>query len=528
MLRFTRKKNEWLWLCAAVAILCVAGMARGQGKSGAPTAAGPFTIAQALSAPFPTELVAAPAGGKFAWVFNAQGRRNLWVAEPSAEGGAYKSRQLTACKEDDGQDLGELSWSPDATAIAYTRGGDFEGGSVYPNPANSAQGVEQNVWVISLGGGEPRKLGEGHSPAYSPKGDSVAYVFKGEIWWAKGDGSGKPEQLIHAGGESQALTWSPDGSRLAFVSARGDHGFIGVYDVAAKSLLYLDPSVDHDAVPTWSPDGSQIAFGRIPTSHDVLPFTPRRAGQPWSIRVASATTGRSREVWRAAEGRGSVFREIVAEDQIFWGAGDRLIFPWERDGWTHLYAVAVEGGAATLLTPGDFEVEYAALSPDRKNVVYSSNQDDIDRRHVWRVSVAGGRPSALTSGTGIETAPVVSSDNHTVAVLSSDAHVPMHPAVLAGGEMRAIARESLPADFPAAAMVVPQQVIFSASRRNADPRAALSSCRRGERRAPSRDRLFSRRLATADAPRLALHGLLQQCVRAEPVSREPAVTSCCR
>src|SRR5271168_3730076 len=136
------------------------------------------TLEQFLSAPFPTELTAAPAKGRVAWVFNASGARNLWVAEPAVDGG-YKSRQITSYKEDDGQDLGMLSWAPDAETIVYTRGGDLEfvNGS-YPNPSNAPQGVEQDVWAVSLSGGAPKKLAEGHSPAISPKGGTVAYIFK--------------------------------------------------------------------------------------------------------------------------------------------------------------------------------------------------------------------------------------------------------------------------------------------------------------------------------------------------------------
>ena len=61
-----------------------------------------FTLEQALSAPFPDELVAAPAGGAIAWVYNAQGARNLWIATPAE----YQGRALTTYKEDDGQELG--------------------------------------------------------------------------------------------------------------------------------------------------------------------------------------------------------------------------------------------------------------------------------------------------------------------------------------------------------------------------------------------------------------------------------------
>ncbi len=429
---------------------------------GAVMARGSFTIEQVMSSPFPTELIASPAGNRVAWVFDARGLRNIWVAEPGA-GGSYRSRQLTRYTQDDGQDVGELAWTPDGQSIVYVRGGDFENDGSYPNPASVSEGVEQDVWVVSLEGGAPRKLAEGHSPAVSPKGGGVAYIFKDQVWLVKLAAGAKPEQLIHDKGKCGALHWSPDGSSLAFVSHRGDHSFVGVYNVGRKSLIYLDPAVDHDSEPAWSPDSRQVAFLRIPARDD-LTFGARRTGQPWSIRVADAATGRGREVWRADVGQGSVFHGIVGEYQIIWGGQDVLVFPWERDGWTHLYSVPVAGGMAKLLTPGEFEVEFVSLSPDRRTLVFASNQDDIDRRHLWSEPVAGDQPTRLTSGEGIEWSPVMLHDGAAIALLHSDAQRPARPAVLAsGGEIRDLAPESLPADFPSAELVTPQQVILPAA-----------------------------------------------------------------
>src|SRR5207249_9834140 len=227
------------------------------------------------------------------------------------------------------------------------------------------------------------------------------------VWWASLTDTSAAWPRVHARGRARALRWSPDAAKLAFVRDRGGHALIAVYDIGARALRFVDPSVDEDAEAVWSPDGKTIAFIRMPASVGRLPFTPRRGEQPWSIRVADVATGAGRQVWVADTGRGSAFREIVAQNQIVWGGADRLVFPWEKDGWTHLYAVPVSGGRATPLTPGAFEVEHVVVSPDGATVVFSSNQDDIERRHIWKVAVTGGPPVALTRGTDLEWTPVV-------------------------------------------------------------------------------------------------------------------------
>ncbi len=417
-----------------------------------------FTLEQVMSAPFASELTAAPKGSRLAWVFNAQGVRNIWAAE----GPEFKARRVTAYTVDDGQELSQLRWTPDGASLVFVRGGAASREGNYPNPLSSPEGAEQALWIVSLAGGEPRRLDEGFSPAVSPKGDRVAYVKKGQIWSAPLAGEPKPAQLIKARGECGSLRWSPDGSGLAFVTTREDHSFIGVYDLAAGTLRYLDPSVDRDSDPAWSADGKKIAFLRMPNARVLALFGPRRSAEPWSIRIAEVSSGLGREVWRAKEGRGSVFRGIDEENQLLWAAGDRIVFPWEGDGWTHLYWVPAAGGEAALLTPGNSEVEWASLGPNGKEVVFASNQGDLERRHIWRTPVAKGAPASVTSGASIEWSPVVM-EGGAVAFLRSDARQPGRPFVLAEGKLNDVAPESLPAGFPADRLVAPRTVSFKAA-----------------------------------------------------------------
>jgi hypothetical protein len=253
-----------------------------------------FAIEDIFSAPFPTNLVAAPAEGKVAWVFNHRGVRNAWVAQPPD----YRGAPVTAYFEDDGQDIYGLQRVPDARSLVYVRGGDEEMGRENPNLRSKPKTPTQEVWIVSPDKSQPRSLGEGHSPRVSP-------------------------------------------------------------------------------------DGKWIAFA--------------------------------------------------------WGAGDRIVFPWERDGWIHLYSVPLAGGAATLLTPGAFEVEFVSLSPHRDQVVFSSNQNDINRRHLWTVSVSGGTPTSVTSGSGIEWKPAPTSDGKATAFLGSDARRCARPLLKIGDQVRELA-----------------------------------------------------------------------------------------
>jgi dipeptidyl aminopeptidase/acylaminoacyl peptidase len=416
------------------------------------------TLEGLLSAPFPSVIVAARTGGHVAWVQNARGSRNVWVATSPD----FKARQLTSYAGDDGQDIATLAWSPDGRTVVYVRGGGPNRQNEIPNPAWSADAAEQAIWAVDVSGGAPRKLATGSGPEVSASGQ-VAYLSRGQVWATNLAGTDKPAQLFTIRGQARNLRWSPDGKQIAFVSARGDHNFLGLFEGATKRLRYLDPSVDQDGSPVWSPDGTHLAFTRVPSTRENFSFAPRREGEPWSIRVVDVATGIGREVWKADRGPGSILQSVSAEDQLFWADGDRLVFPWERTGWLGLYAVPVAGGPATPLATGNFEVEHVALTGDRRRVIYSSNRDDIDRRHLWSVAVSGGPPSPVTQGRGSEWMPAPVSDG-SIAFLRSDGKMAAHAAITSrAGAARSLAPEPMPAEFPAAQLVEPQAVTFTAA-----------------------------------------------------------------
>src|SRR5882757_2425011 len=380
-----------------------------------------FTLEQVMSAPFPSDLTAANSQPRVAWVLDEQGKRNIYVSEAPD----FKARRLTAYMEEDGQEISDLQFSADANAVVYTRGGGKNRAGQSPNPTSNPAGAEETVFQMDWKGGEPQKIDAGHDARISSRG-ICAYVRDGALWLAPLDGKEKPVQLM-VRGTNVAQRWSPDGGQLAFVSVRGDHSFIGVYDVAAKSVRFVVPTVDSDSDAEWSADGKQLAFVRQPAIPRDAPdgyfIEPDRV-HPWAIWVAEAAALEAKEIWHSGRELQDSF-PYMADDTgggvIRWAAESRIVFASEQDGWQHLYAITGAGGAAKLLTPGNCEVEQWSFSADQKTVLFNSNCNDIDRRHLWSVSASGDTPQQLSSGAGIEWSPVGVPTADSFVYLASDA-----------------------------------------------------------------------------------------------------------
>lgn len=410
------------WRSFIGGLICAAGLMLAQ--AAAPAAQPPSPLPQvdleaALALPVASGLVGARDAARFAWVESAAGIDTIWVADRGRP-----ALQITSHTEDDGQQFSDLELSRDGSKLAYVRGGDEEfPDDDLPNASSAAETPKQQVFFGMVGGGAPVLIGDGHSPAFSPAGDRIAYTRKGELWLWEGPRGAR--RLASVAGDVTRLQWSPDGARLLFVDNRRDHSFVALLDIAEGRLRYLSPGLGYAVEPIFSPDGRRVAFIRY-----VEPPAGAAASDDasyWSIRVADAATGQSHELWAAPPGTGGRYYGTRSRN-LFWSADGQIVFPWERSGWVHAYAVnASSGGAPKELTPGAFEVESFLLGADGRSIIYAANAEDIDRRHIWRRPLAGGGAARLTAGSGIESSPTLAGD--ALAVIATDVTHPAYPAL---------------------------------------------------------------------------------------------------
>lgn len=423
-----------------------------------PAAAAPLDAM--LSYPFTSELVATRDGSRIAWVREVKGVRNILVADA---GGTPVS--VTGFAEDDGQELTQLTFSPDGKALWFVRGGDHDGnwpaaGNLAPNPTGSAAEPKVTIWRAEPGNTAAVAVTEGDAPAISAIG-RLAYLKDGQVWSADADGK-NARRLFFDRGRAGQFAWSPDGTRLAFVSRRDATAYVGIWQ-DGQPVRFLAPSTHNDGDPVWSADGKRIAFTRRAAPQSWTEQLADPKAEPWRIMVADAATGAAREVWRSGTTRRDSYPDVLNGANLAW-IGDRLVFLSTESNWQQLYALDPASGARTRLTPGGFMVEHVAPAGDGRHILYSGNTGDRphddDRRHVFRVAVTGGMPEALTRGEGLEWAPVPFAGG--AAFIAATAKAPPAIAAWRNGKVTRLTGQPVDPAFPESALVTPQPVTWQA------------------------------------------------------------------
>ena len=306
-----------------------------------------FTIEQVLSPAFPYGIVGARTTDRIAWIENERGMRNVYTASAPS----FTPVRLTATTEDDGVDLRPLDISADGSVVVFIRGhapgvgGESDTPGWIANPSGDPEGGKNEVWAASTTvDRHPWRVVEARNFVLSPDGRWIAYVKDGQVHRAAvdpgvvGTTQDNAPPLFKDFGVSGNPVWSPDSRKIAYVSGRKDHAFIGVYDVMSRRITYMSPSVDNDSAPVWSPDGKRIAFLRRPGApYGVTYQRPRnlapgalpagfvdakfRGGYTLGIWVADGETGTASELWHNAPGETA----FAAMTRMYW-AGDQIVF----------------------------------------------------------------------------------------------------------------------------------------------------------------------------------------------------------
>ena len=239
----------------------------------------------------------------------------------------------------------------------------------------------------------------------SPDGSRIAYVrrsmdvmkdsTRGSIWLI--DSTGENHRPLLADTASYTSPrWSPDGTRLAYITAAGVHGaelHVIWLDGGQSALLTQLPSAPSNL--SWSPDGTKIAFSALVESK-----APKLATQPKAPKGAT---------W--APGVTVIERLNYKSD----GAG------FLKNGFSHVFVVPSEGGTPSQLTKGNFNHGgQLSWSPDGSRIVFAANRSNnfeinIDGSDIWSVDLESNALTQLVKRAGPDFSPVYAPDGNHIA-----------------------------------------------------------------------------------------------------------------
>jgi tricorn protease len=251
-------------------------------------------------------------------------------------------------------------------------------------------------------------------PSLSPDHKEIAFVSGGDIWTVPFSGGEARLLVSHPATESRPL-WSPDGSRLAFISNRTGNGDVYVLTLATGELKRITFDDINDQLDGWSRDGKWLYFSSV--SRDISGMSDvfrvrAEGGTPMQV----AADRYAAEYWAAAAPDGSTLA-ITARGLPFG--------QWWRHGHSHIdeseiwLVHDVAPGSASSpryeqVTTGGAKSGWPMWSPDGATIYFMS--DRSGNENLWMRARAGGEATQLTHFTdGRVLWPSISTDGQAIA-----------------------------------------------------------------------------------------------------------------
>ena len=253
-------------------------------------------------------------------------------------------------------------------------------------------------------------------PQISPDGKRIVYVrqfsdimtdkHESNLWIINFDGTG--QRALTTGNYSDSEPrWSPDGTRIAYASDRDGKPQIYVRWMDTGQTAKLTDLVNAPTGIEWSPDGKLISFASFVDSEP--PTIAKLPKPPEGAKWADPPKLYERLIYRF-NGRGYL-----------------------KPGFSQLFVVAADGGAARQLTSGNLPYGggtfggggHAVWTPDSKYLIFSANiQPDFEydplNTEVYELALADGAVHPLTHRKGPDNSPAVSPDGKTIAYVGFD------------------------------------------------------------------------------------------------------------
>lgn len=272
-------------------------------------------------------------------------------------------------------------------------------------------------------------------PRISPDGRWIAYVqmtvdrpnntYSRNIWLADTTGNSDPIQMTRSGKDFQPR-WSPDGERLAFVSARAGGPQVYLLPVTAPGgeARQLTQMRNGATYPAWSPDGGQIAFL---SSMNATEREEEDAGEAPTFEDAFEKKQHQERQQHEEEQRWDprpVWRVPYRGNRTFWPVPPRSITAHLDDRYDQVYVVEVDGddGTPRRLTDADADSGPPQWLPGGELIVTTRPRDsEADEPYMLHslvtIAVESGEETQLTGDGFTDYTPLPSPDGQWIAYL---------------------------------------------------------------------------------------------------------------